>query len=157
MSISQIWIAYLHTFTDILSSFETVSDQKSKAEQPIYVPSEQMLSWHTSSRTCGQDEPRLQQWQWCWTTYIQHVELWPSHHQGQQWVVGSLYRLWIDGRWKRVKKGTFSLDWNVGKHLLQNPTFEAGRTPIHKLDRSLGLDGCNGGIDILWHNVTTVQ
>ena len=37
------------------------------------------------------------------------------------------------------------------------PNFESSGAPIHKLDGALGLDGGNGSIDILGHNITSVQ
>jgi hypothetical protein len=36
-------------------------------------------------------------------------------------------------------------------------TFESCRAPVNELDRALGLDGSNGGIDILGDNVSTVH
>ena len=34
---------------------------------------------------------------------------------------------------------------------------KSSRTPIYKLNGSLGLDCCNGCIHILWNHITTVQ
>ena len=34
---------------------------------------------------------------------------------------------------------------------------EASWAPVHKLNGSLGLDGCNSCIHILWYHITTVQ
>ena len=34
---------------------------------------------------------------------------------------------------------------------------EAGGAPVDELDGPLGLDGGDGGIDVLGHDVTTVQ
>ena len=34
---------------------------------------------------------------------------------------------------------------------------ETSWTPIDELNGSLGLDLCNGSVDIFWHNITTVE
>jgi hypothetical protein len=34
---------------------------------------------------------------------------------------------------------------------------ETGGTPIHELDSPLGLDACDGSLDVLGHDITTVQ
>ena len=34
---------------------------------------------------------------------------------------------------------------------------ETSWAPVNKLNGSFSLDGCNGRIDILWNNVTTIQ
>jgi hypothetical protein len=41
--------------------------------------------------------------------------------------------------------------------LVIDSDFETSWTPIYELDGSLCLDGSNGGIDILWNNITSVQ
>jgi len=41
--------------------------------------------------------------------------------------------------------------------LVVDSNFETSGAPVYKLDASLGLDGCNGGIDILGDNISTVQ
>src|SRR5512143_2339804 len=41
--------------------------------------------------------------------------------------------------------------------LVVNTDLEASGTPVNELNGALGLDGGNGGIDILGHNITTVQ
>merc|ERR1719228_1878580 len=41
--------------------------------------------------------------------------------------------------------------------LVVDANLEAGRTPVNKLDASLGLDGGDGGVDILGDNITTVE
>ena len=40
---------------------------------------------------------------------------------------------------------------NCGRRLVVDANLKASGTPIHKLDGPLGLDGCNGSIDILEH------
>ena len=55
--------------------------------------------------------------------------------------------------------------WNLGqvstrnnsRWLVVDADLEASGTPIHKLDGPLGLDGCNGSIDILGDNITAIQ
>jgi hypothetical protein len=34
---------------------------------------------------------------------------------------------------------------------------ESSGAPVNKLDGALGLDVCDGGVDVLWHDVTTEQ
>lgn len=41
--------------------------------------------------------------------------------------------------------------------MLVAPHLEACGAPINKLDRPLGLDGCDGGVDVLGYHVATVQ
>jgi len=48
----------------------------------------------------------------------------------------------------------------VGNHLgrLEADTnLESSRAPVNKLDSSLGLEGSNGGMDVLGHNVAAVE
>ena len=44
-----------------------------------------------------------------------------------------------------------------GRWLVVDAHLEAGRTPVDELDGALRLDGGDGSVDILRHNVTTVQ
>merc|ERR1711968_95151 len=44
-----------------------------------------------------------------------------------------------------------------GWWLVVNTALEASWAPVHKLDGTLGLDGCDGRIDILWHDISTVH
>merc|ERR1719373_193359 len=46
---------------------------------------------------------------------------------------------------------------NNSEWLVVDADLEASGTPIHKLDGPLGLDGCNGSIDILGDNISTVE
>merc|ERR1719244_796584 len=41
--------------------------------------------------------------------------------------------------------------------LVVDPNLEASGTPIHKLHTSLGLDGSDGGIDVLGHHIASVE
>ena len=43
------------------------------------------------------------------------------------------------------------------RRLVVDAHLEAGRAPVDELDAALGLDGGNGGVDVLGDNVTTVQ
>jgi hypothetical protein len=43
------------------------------------------------------------------------------------------------------------------RRLVADTELETGRTPVDELNRSLGLDLGNGRVDILGHNVTSVQ
>ena len=47
--------------------------------------------------------------------------------------------------------------WDNGWRLVVNTDLEASWAPVDELDGSLGLDGGNGGVNILWHNITTVK
>ena len=47
--------------------------------------------------------------------------------------------------------------WNHSWWLVVDANLEASGAPVHELDGALGLDGCNGSIDILWHDITSVQ
>jgi hypothetical protein len=47
--------------------------------------------------------------------------------------------------------------WNNGGWLVVNSTFESSGAPVDELDGSLGLDGGNGGVDVLGDNVSTVH
>merc|ERR1719410_2107208 len=44
-----------------------------------------------------------------------------------------------------------------GRGLVVDSNLEASRTPVHKLDAPLGLDGGDGSVDILGDHVTPVQ
>jgi hypothetical protein len=44
---------------------------------------------------------------------------------------------------------------NDGRRLIVDTTLEAGRAPVEELDGSLGLDGSNGGVDILGDDITS--
>ena len=43
------------------------------------------------------------------------------------------------------------------RRLVVDADLEAGWTPVYKLNRPLGLDGCDGSIDILWDHVSSVE
>jgi len=47
--------------------------------------------------------------------------------------------------------------WDNGWWLVVDTDFETGWAPVDELDGPLGLDGGNGGVDVLWHNITSVQ
>ena len=47
--------------------------------------------------------------------------------------------------------------WDDGGWLVVDADLEPGGTPVDELDGPLGLDGGDGSIDILGHDVTTVQ
>ena len=47
--------------------------------------------------------------------------------------------------------------WHDGWWLVVDADLETGWTPIDELDGTLGLDGCDGGVDVLGDNITTVQ
>jgi hypothetical protein len=44
---------------------------------------------------------------------------------------------------------------NNGRRLVVDTTLETSRTPINELNSSLGLDGCNSRVNILWYNITS--
>jgi len=44
---------------------------------------------------------------------------------------------------------------NDGRRLIVDTALETGRAPVDELDGSLGLDGGNGGVDILGDDVTS--
>jgi len=46
---------------------------------------------------------------------------------------------------------------NNGGWLVVDTDLEPSGTPVNKLDAPLGLDGGDGGIDVLWHNISTVE
>jgi len=46
---------------------------------------------------------------------------------------------------------------NDGRRLVVDTALEAGRAPVDELDGSLGLDGGNGGVDILGDDITSVH
>jgi len=41
--------------------------------------------------------------------------------------------------------------------LVVDPDLEPGGAPVHKLDAALGLDGGDGGVDVLGHDVAAVE
>ena len=47
--------------------------------------------------------------------------------------------------------------WNNGWWLIVDTALETGWAPVDELNGSLGLDGSNGGVDILWHDITSVH
>jgi len=47
--------------------------------------------------------------------------------------------------------------WDNGWGLIVDSAFESGWAPVDELDGSLGLDGSNGGVDVLGDNVTSVH
>jgi len=46
---------------------------------------------------------------------------------------------------------------NNGGWLVVDTDLEPSGTPVNELDAPLGLDGCDGGINVLWHNISTVE
>ena len=47
--------------------------------------------------------------------------------------------------------------WNDSGWLVVDADLEASGAPVHKLDGTLGLDGSDGCVDVLGHNITTVE
>ena len=47
--------------------------------------------------------------------------------------------------------------WHNGWWLVVDTALETGWAPVNELDGSLGLDGGNSGVDILWDNITSVH
>ena len=47
--------------------------------------------------------------------------------------------------------------WNNSWWLVVDANLESSGTPVDKLDGSLGLDGGDGSVDILGHNISSVQ
>ena len=47
--------------------------------------------------------------------------------------------------------------WNDGWWLVVDTALETGWAPVDELDGSLGLDGGNSGVDILWDDITSVH
>ena len=47
--------------------------------------------------------------------------------------------------------------WDNGWWLIVDTALETGWAPVDELDGSLGLDGGNGGVNILWNNITSVH
>jgi len=47
--------------------------------------------------------------------------------------------------------------WNDGWWLVVDTALEAGWAPVDELDGSLGLDGGDSGVDILWNDITSVH
>lgn len=46
--------------------------------------------------------------------------------------------------------------WYNGRRLVVDTDLESSWTPVNELDSSLGLDGSDGSVDVLWYNITTV-
>mmetsp|Transcript_35141 Transcript_35141/g.25614 ORF Transcript_35141/g.25614 Transcript_35141/m.25614 type:complete len:447 (+) Transcript_35141:68-1408(+) len=47
--------------------------------------------------------------------------------------------------------------WHNGRRLVVDTALETSRAPVNELDGSLGLDGGNGGVDILGDDITSVH
>jgi len=47
--------------------------------------------------------------------------------------------------------------WNNGWWLIVDTALETGWAPVNELNGSLGLDGGNGSVDILWDDITSVH
>lgn len=47
--------------------------------------------------------------------------------------------------------------WDDSWGLIVDSAFETGWAPIDELDSSLGLDSSNGGVNILWYDITSVH
>merc|ERR1712070_482808 len=47
--------------------------------------------------------------------------------------------------------------WNNGWWLIVDTALETGWAPVDELNGSLGLDGGDGGVDILWNDITSVH
>merc|ERR1712054_650631 len=47
--------------------------------------------------------------------------------------------------------------WHDGWWLVVDTALEAGWAPIDELDGSLGLDGSDSGVDVLWNDITSVH
>jgi len=47
--------------------------------------------------------------------------------------------------------------WNNGWWLVVDTALETSWAPVDELDGSLGLDGGNGSVDVLWNDITSVH
>jgi hypothetical protein len=47
--------------------------------------------------------------------------------------------------------------WNNGWWLIVDSALESGWAPVNELNGSLGLDGGDGGVDILWYDISSVH
>jgi len=47
--------------------------------------------------------------------------------------------------------------WNNGWWLIVDSALESSWAPVDELDGSLGLDGGNSGVDVLWYDITSVH
>jgi len=47
--------------------------------------------------------------------------------------------------------------WHNRWWLIVDTDFETSWTPVDELNGTLGLDGGNGSVDVLWHDITSVQ
>ena len=47
--------------------------------------------------------------------------------------------------------------WNNSWWLIVDSAFESGWAPVDELNGSLGLDGGDGGVDILWDDISSVH
>jgi len=47
--------------------------------------------------------------------------------------------------------------WHNSWWLVVNSALETSWAPVDELDGSLGLDGGDGGVDVLWHDITSVH
>ena len=47
--------------------------------------------------------------------------------------------------------------WNNGWWLIVDSALETGWAPVDELNSSLGLDGSNSGVDVLWNDITSVH
>ena len=47
--------------------------------------------------------------------------------------------------------------WNNGWWLIVDTTLESSWAPVDELNGSLGLDGGNSGVDVLWNDITSVH
>jgi len=47
--------------------------------------------------------------------------------------------------------------WHNGGRLVVDTDLEASWTPVDELNGTLGLDGGNGSVHVLWHDISSVQ
>ena len=56
--------------------------------------------------------------------------------------------------WERWENSPEANTSGHSRWLIVDATLEASGAPVHELDGSLGLDGCNGRVHILWHHIS---
>ena len=61
------------------------------------------------------------------------------------------------GQKRLALEQTLTLTGNDGGGLVVDAHLEASGAPVDELDCALGLDGGDGGVDVLGHDVPTVQ
>ena len=73
----------------------------------------------------------------------------PATREKDSLQMFQMLHVWLGKYKSHLKQALDHSRW-----LIVDATLEASGAPIHELDGSLGLDGCNGRVHVLWHHIS---